>query len=118
GDLDHPRAQAPPGTRGRCKQSPARNLLDRLRKYQKAFLCFLEDLRVDFDNNLAERDLCMIKVQQKVSGCFRSMAGAQAFSRIRGYLSTLRKQGMPLLSARPRHSVWSSRPSFTRADLG
>ncbi len=99
GDHAHPRAQAPPGQRGRSKQSPARNLLDRLRKHQKAFLCFLEDLRVDFDNNLAERDLRMIKVQQKVSGCFRSLAGAQAFSRIRGYLSTLRKQGLPLLSA-------------------
>ena len=99
GDQAHPRALAPPGTRGRTKQSPARNLLDRLRKHQNAFLCFLEDLRVDFDNNLAERDLRMIKVQQKVSGCFRSLAGAQAFSRIRGYLSTLRKQRLPLLSA-------------------
>lgn len=99
GDQAHPRALAPPGKRGRTKQSTARNLLDRLRKHQNAFLCFLEDLRVDFDNNLAERDLRMIKVQQKVSGCFRSIAGAQAFSRIRGYLSTLRKQGLPLLSA-------------------
>jgi transposase len=99
GDRLHPHAVAPPGGRGRCKQSAARNLLDRVRKHQNAFLCFLEDLRVDFDNNLAERDLRMIKVQQKVSGCFRSMAGAQAFSRIRGYLSTLRKQGLPLLSA-------------------
>jgi transposase/uncharacterized coiled-coil protein SlyX len=98
-DAVTPRATAPPGTRGRIKQSAARNLLDRLRKQQKAVLCFLEDLRVDFDNNLAERDLRMIKVQQKVSGCFRSLAGAQAFSRIRGYLSTLRKQGLPLLSA-------------------
>ena len=98
-DRLHPPAVAPPGGRGRCKQSAARNLLDRLRKHQHAFLCFLEDLRVDFDNNLAERDLRMIKVQQKVSGCFRSMAGAGAFSRIRGYLSTLRKQGLPLLSA-------------------
>jgi transposase len=99
GDLAHPRATAPAGTRGKCKQTPGRNLVDRLRKYQKAFLCFLEDLRVDFDNNLAERDLRMIKVQQKISGTFRSLAGAQAFSRIRGYLSTLRKQGLPLLSS-------------------
>ena len=99
GDHVTPRATAPPGTKGRIKQSAARNLLDRLRKHQQAVFCFLEDLRVDFDNNLAERDLRMIKVQQKVSGCFRSLAGAQAFSRIRGYLSTLRKQGLPLLPA-------------------
>lgn len=99
GDQACPRATSPPGKRGRCKQSDARNLLDRLRKQQKAVLTFLEDLRVDFDNNLAERDLRMVKVQQKVSGCFRSMAGAHAFARIRGYVSTLRKQGLPLLSA-------------------
>jgi len=99
GDQAHPRAMAPPGTRGRCKQSDARKLLDRLRKRQQAVLTFLEDLRVDFDNNLAERDLRMVKVQQKVSGCFRSEAFAHAFARIRGYLSTLRKQGLPLLSA-------------------
>ena len=100
-EADHltPRATAPPGSKGRVKQSAARNLLDRLRKHQKAVFCFLEDLRVDFDNNQAERDLRMIKVQQKVSGCFRSLAGAQAFSRIRSYVSTLRKQGLPLLSA-------------------
>ena len=99
GDQITPRAMAPPGTKGRIKQSAARNLLDRLRKHQQAVFCFLEDLRVDFDNNQAERDLRMLKVQQKVSGCFRSLAGAQAFSRIRGYLSTLRKQGLPLLPA-------------------
>jgi transposase len=99
GDGLHPRATAPPGKRGRCTQSDARNLLDRLRTHQKAVFCFLEDLRVDFDNNLAERDLRMVKVQQKVSGCFRSVAGAHAFARIRGYLSTLRKQGLPLLSS-------------------
>jgi transposase len=99
GEVVTPRATAPPGKKGRIKQSAARNLLDSLHQHQTAIFCFLEDLRVDFDNNLAERDLRMIKVQQKISGCFRSLAGAQAFSRIRGYLSTLRKQGLPLLSA-------------------
>jgi transposase len=99
GDQLHPHMTAPPGTRGRCKQSAARNLLDRLRKQQEAVLRFLEDLRVDFDNNQAERDLRMVKVQQKVSGCFRALVGAEAFARIRGYLSTLRKQGLPLLAA-------------------
>jgi transposase len=88
-----------PRQRGRVKQTPARNLLERLWLGQTEVLAFLDDFRIPFDNNQAERDLRMLKVQQKVSGSFRSDWGAAAFARLRGYLSTLRKQGVALLAA-------------------
>jgi transposase len=72
-----------PRQRGRIKQSLVRNLLERLLLGQDAVLAFLDDLTIPFDNNQAERDLRMLKVQQKISGCLRAPTGSAAFARLR-----------------------------------
>jgi len=86
-----PKKPRPKGKRGRIKRSKARNLLERLRDYEQDVLRFMDNENVPFSNNLGESDIRMTKVQQKISGCFRSMDGAKIFCRIRGYLSTCRK---------------------------
>jgi transposase len=94
-----PATEALPKRRGRQKQSPAKNLLDDLLRRANQVLAFLDDLRFPFTNNLAERDLRMAKVQQKIAGTFRSEDGVTAFCHIRSYLSTMRKQGHTMLAA-------------------
>ena len=82
------------GKRGRIKRSKSRNLLERLRDYEQDALRFMYNELVPFSNNLGENDIRMTKVQQKISGCFRSIDGARIFCRVRSFLSTCRKQGV------------------------
>lgn len=106
------RANPPPkptGRVGRPAQGPIRSVLLRLKTHARAVLAFMHDFRVPFDNNRAEQDVRMVKVKQKVSGGFRSLAGAQAFCRIRGYLSTMRKQGHNALAVLT--SVFTGQPT-------
>ena len=81
------------------KQSTTRNLLVRLRGRDEQVLRFARDLTVPFTNNQAERDLRPAKTQLKISGCHRSETGARAWTRIRGYISTVRKHGDDVLTA-------------------
>jgi transposase len=94
-----PKPETIPKRKGPPKQTPAMNLLDAFLHRADQILAFLDDLSIPFTNNQAERDLRMAKVQQKISGTFRAQDGATCFCRIRSYLSTMSKQGHPLLEA-------------------
>jgi len=87
------------GTRGASPKTKARNLLERFMEHKKEILRFLTDLKVPFENNQAERDIRMMKLQQKISGTFRTTQGAEAFCRIRAYISTIRKNNLPVIES-------------------
>jgi transposase len=86
-----------PGARGRKPQRPGHNLLERLRAYRSDVLRFLFDFAVPFTNNRAEQDIRMMKVRMKISGCFRTNAGAETFATLRSVISTARKRGWNIL---------------------
>ena len=98
GDAECPPPE-PTNQPGRVAKTKSRNLLERLRDFETETLGFMTDKLVPFTNNQGENDIRMTKVQQKISGCFRSFAGAQIFCRVRSYLSTCRKQGLPPTAA-------------------
>jgi transposase len=117
---DGQRANPPPRLRrpghARQRRSPAARLLARLDTHRDEVLCFLDDVRVPFTNNQAERDLRMVKLQQKISGCWRTLAGAEAFLAVRSYLSTAGKQGLNPLNVLCRlfqGNPWLPAPAST-----
>lgn len=95
----HPLAKKPKGKRGVVKKSKTQNLIERFVNYKEQILAFAKDFMVPFGNNLAEQAIRMMKVKQKISGCFRSVQGAKDFADIRSYISTMKKQGVPVMQA-------------------
>ena len=98
--------------RGRRKQSKAYNLIRRLRIHRDDVWRFMTDAGVPFTNNLAEQALRMCKVKQKISGCFRTLDGANTFFTIRSYLQTMKKQNANLLDCLT--SVFNGQPTQPR----
>ena len=96
---ENPLPETPAKKRGRKKKSEVLNLICRLDNYKESVCLFLKNLCVPFDNNQAERDLRMVKVKTKVSGCFRSEKGAQEYLTIMSYVGSARKHGINAFTA-------------------
>ena len=109
-------ASAAPKRLGCRKQTKARNLLDRFRDHSDGILAFMRDFTIPFDNNLSERDLRMMKLRQKISGTFRNFNALMNFCRIRGYVSTARKNGLNALDA--LHRVFLGNPFIPAINTG
>jgi len=99
GDKECPPPIKKPNKKGRLKRSKSRNLLERLRNYEDDTLRFMEDPLIPFTNNDGERSFRMSKVQQKISGCFRSMKGARDFYTVRSYVVTCQKYNISATEA-------------------
>ena len=96
---ENPLPETPAKKRGRKKKSKVLNLICRLDNYKESVCLFIKNLCVPFDNNQAERDLRMVKVKTKVSGCFRSEEGAQEYLTIMSYIGSARKHGINAFTA-------------------
>ena len=95
----HPVAQKQKGKRGVTKKSKTQNMLERFINCKDQILTFATNFLVPFGNNLAEQAIRMMKVKQKISGCFRSEQGARDFADTRSYIATAKKQGIPIIQA-------------------
>ncbi|MBD0368494.1 MAG: IS66 family transposase [Flavisolibacter sp.] len=95
----HPVAEKQKGKRGVTKKTRTQNMIERFREYKDQILAFAANFVVPFGNNKAEQAIRMMKVKQKISGCFRSQQGAQDFADIRSYTATMKKQGISIIEA-------------------
>lgn len=95
----HPPPRKQKGKRGVVKKTKTQNMLQRFVQFKSSVLAFMSDFRIPFGNNIAEQAIRMMKVKQKISGCFRSEQGATNFAIIRSYINTMQKQGTPILQA-------------------
>lgn len=96
---ENPIPETPANKRGRKKKSKVLNLICRLDNYKESVCLFIKNLCVPFDNNQAERDLRMVKVKTKVSGCFRREEGAQEYLTIMSYIGSAHKHGINAFTA-------------------